>query len=76
MAIGVYILLLMTLRSASFFALIGAVLWTVVLTVRLIFDVAGVIRGIAPAIALVSAVVEWVASLGLLVFFAVFHRSQ
>ena len=66
----------MTLRNAALFALVGTVLWTVVLTVRLLFNVSGVVHGIVPAIALVSVVIEWVASLGLLVFLAVFHKSQ
>jgi hypothetical protein len=66
----------MTLKNAALFALIGMVLWTIVLTVRLIFAVSGVVDGIVPAITLVSAVIEWVASLGLTVFFAVFHKSQ
>ncbi len=66
----------MSLKKAAFIALAGMVLWTFILTVRLIFDVSGVMRGILPAITLVSAVIEWLASLGLLVFFAVFHKSQ
>jgi hypothetical protein len=66
----------MTLKNATFLALVGMVLWTIVLTVRLIFSVSGVVNGIVPAITLVSAVIEWLASLGLLVFFAVFHKSQ
>jgi hypothetical protein len=66
----------MTLKNAALFALVGMVLWTIVLTVRLIFAVSGVVDGIVPAITLVSAVMEWLASLSLLVFFAVFHKSQ
>jgi len=66
----------MTLKNAAFLALVGMVLWTLVLTVRLIFAVSGVVQGIVPAITLVSLFIEWLASLGLLVFFAVFHKSQ
>jgi hypothetical protein len=66
----------MTLKKATFLALAGTLPWTIILTVRLVFDVSGVVRGIVPAIALVSVTIEWVASLGLLVFLAVFHKSQ
>lgn len=66
----------MTLKNAALLALVGMVLWTVVLTVRLIFAVSGVVDGIVPAITLVSVAVEWVASLGLAIFFAAFHKSQ
>jgi hypothetical protein len=66
----------MTLRNAAFFALIGMLLWTVVLTVRLFIDVSGVLNGIVPAIALLTLLIEWLASLGLLVFLAVFYKSR
>jgi hypothetical protein len=66
----------MTLRNAAFFALIGMLLWTVVLTVRLLIDVSGVVNGIVPAITLLTLLIEWLASLGLLVFLAVFYKSQ
>jgi len=66
----------MTLKNAALFALVGMVLWTIVLTVRLIFSVSGVVQGFVPAITLVSGFIEWAAALGLLVFFAVFHKSQ
>jgi hypothetical protein len=66
----------MTLRNAAFFALIGMVLLTVLLTLGLIVSVSGVVRGLIPAMALLTSLVEWVASLSVLVFFAVFHRTQ
>jgi hypothetical protein len=66
----------MTLRNAAFFGLIGMLLWTVVLTVRLFIDVSGVVNGIVPAITLLTLLIEWLASVGLLVFLAVFHKSQ
>jgi hypothetical protein len=76
LATSVPVVFRMTLKNAALFALMGMVLWTVVLTVRFILNVSGVVQGIVPAITLVSALIEWVASLGLLVFFAVFHKSQ
>jgi hypothetical protein len=66
----------MTLKNAAFFALVGMLLWTLVLTVRLIMIVSGVLNGAVPAITLLTLLIEWTASLSLLVFFAVFHKSQ
>lgn len=66
----------MTLRNAAFFALVGMLLWTVVLTVRLFIDISGVINGIIPAVTLLTLLIQWFASLSVLVFFAVFHQSQ
>jgi hypothetical protein len=66
----------MTLRNAALFAFIGMLLWTVVLTVRLIINISGVVNGVVPAITLLTLLMEWLASLSLLVFFAVFHKSQ
>ena len=66
----------MTLKYAAFFALVGMALLTVLLTVNLILNVSGVLRGFIPAVTLLTSLVEWVASLGVLVFFVVFHRTQ
>jgi hypothetical protein len=66
----------MTLKNATLFALTGMLLWTVVLTIRLIINIEGVLHGIVPDIAVLSLLIEWLASLSLLVFFAVFHKSQ
>jgi hypothetical protein len=66
----------MTLKNAAFFALVGMLLWTLVLTVRLIIDVSALMNGVVPAITVLTLLIEWLASLSLLVFFAVFHKSQ
>ena len=71
-----FVLFGMTLKNAAFFALVGTLLWTAVLTVRLIIDIWGVVNGVAPAITVLTLLMEWVASLSLLVFFAVFQKSQ
>ena len=65
----------MTIRNAALFALFGMILLTVLLTVNLFNDFSGVARGFIPAMTLVTAVIEWLASLSLLVFFAVFQRA-
>jgi hypothetical protein len=49
---------------------------TVLLTVNLFNDFSRVARGFIPAMTLVTALIEWVASLSLLVFFAVFQRAK
>jgi len=72
----VFVLFGMTLKNAAFFALVGMLLWTAVLTVRLIINVSGVVNGVVPAVTVLTLLMEWVASLSLLVFFAVFHKSQ
>ena len=64
----------MTLKSAAFFALVGMALLTVWLTFGLVTSVSGVVRGFLPAAGLLAALVQWIASLSLLVFFAVFHN--
>jgi uncharacterized membrane protein YdbT with pleckstrin-like domain len=66
----------MSLKNAAFFAVIGMVLLTVLLTVSSIVNVSGVVRGFIPAMALLTSLIQWVASLSVLVFFVVFHRSQ
>jgi len=66
----------MTLKNAVLFALVGMLLWTLVLTVRLIIDVSALANGVVPAVTVLTLLIEWAASLGLLVFFAVFHKSQ
>jgi hypothetical protein len=66
----------MTLKNAAFFALIGMLLWTVVLTVRLIINISALVNGVVPAVTVLTMLMEWMASLSLLVFFAVFHKSQ
>jgi len=66
----------MTLKNAALFALVGMLLWTLVLTVRLIIDVSALVNGVVPAVTVLTLLIEWLASLSLLVFFAVFHKSQ
>jgi hypothetical protein len=66
----------MTLKTASFFALTGMALLTVLLTVNLIVNVSGVARGFIPMMTMLTYLVQWLASLGLLVFFAVFYGKQ
>ena len=66
----------MTLKNAAFFALVGVALLTILLTVYLIGNLSGVVRGFTPPVILLTSLIQWFASLGLLVFFAVFHRTH
>lgn len=66
----------MTLKNAALFALIGMVLLTVLVSVTLIRNVSGVMGGFIPDVTLLTSLIEWLASVGLLVFFAVFYGKQ
>ena len=66
----------MTLKQAAFLALSGMALLTVLLTANLISNVAGVARGIIPAVTLLTSLIDWLASVSVLLFFAVFYKKQ
>jgi hypothetical protein len=66
----------MTLKQAAFLALAGMALLTVLLTANLISSFSGVARGIIPAVALFTSLIDWLASLSVLLFFAVFYKKQ
>jgi hypothetical protein len=66
----------MTLKSAAFLAVVGMAMLTVLISVNLLTDVSGVARGLVPYMAMLKSLVEWLASLSLLIFFAVFYRKQ
>jgi predicted neutral ceramidase superfamily lipid hydrolase len=66
----------MTLKQAAFLALAGMALLTVLLTANLISSVSGLARGIIPAVALFTSLIHWLASLSVLLFFAVFYKKQ
>ena len=66
----------MTLKNAAFLALVGTAMLTVLISVNLLTDLSGVARGLVPYMAMLRSFVEWLASLSLLIFFAVFYRKQ
>ena len=66
----------MTLKSAALFALLAMALLTLVLTVNLIVNVSGVMRGFIPPVTLLTSLIQWLASVGVFVFFLVFHKAQ
>lgn len=66
----------MTLKNASFLALVGLILLTVLLLAGFIRDVASAVNGLIPAINVLRSLVYLVASLTLTVFLYVFHKTQ
>ena len=66
----------MTLKNAAFLALVGMAMLTVLISVNLLTDVSGVSRGLLPYMTMLKSLVAWLASLSLLIFFAVFYRKQ
>jgi hypothetical protein len=66
----------MTLKNAAFFALVGMAMLTVLITVNLLTDLSGVAHGLVPYMVMLKSFVAWLASLSLLIFFAVFYRKQ
>ncbi len=66
----------MNLRTAAFVALVGMALSTVLTGINLVRAIAAVASGIAPAVNLLTTLVPFIASLGLLIFFGVFYNSR
>jgi hypothetical protein len=66
----------MTLKNAAFLALVGTILATIVLMTGFIDDLLGVVRGLIPAMRLVTSGVYAFAGLGVVVFLYAFHKAQ
>ena len=66
----------MTMRSAASLALLGAVLVTIVLVVGFFLDLLNVLRGLVPALRLVTSFVYAFAGVTAVVFLCVFRRAQ
>ena len=66
----------MTLKNASFLALIGMSLLTALLALDLINVVLGILRDVVPMQALLRSLIHEFASLSVTVFLFVFHRGQ
>jgi hypothetical protein len=65
-----------SLKNAALLALIGMILLTVLVGANFISTVSGVVRGLIPAMALLTSLVDLFASLSVVVFFYVFYRKQ
>lgn len=66
----------MTIRGAASLALIGAVLVAIVLVVGFVLDLLNVVRGLVPALRLVTSFIYAFASVGAVVFLWVFRNAQ
>ena len=66
----------MTVKGASFLALVGMLLLTILMTWSFIRTVMAVVDGLLPALALVRSLIYLFASLAVTVFFFVFHRRS
>lgn len=66
----------MTLKSAALFALIGTLLFTILMALDFVKTVSGFLGDVVPVIFLLRSLVYLVASLSVTIFFFVFHKAQ
>jgi hypothetical protein len=66
----------MTMRSAASWALLGAALVAIVLVVGFVLDLLNSVRGLVPALRLVTSFIYAFASVTAVVFLYVFCRTQ
>jgi hypothetical protein len=66
----------MALKNAALLALVGVILATIVLVAGFIGDAFAVVRGLTPAMGLLTSFVYAFAGLGMAVFLYAFHRAQ
>ena len=68
--------LAMTLKNAAFLALVGMILATILLVAGFIGDVFGVVRGLIPAMRLLTSFIYAFAGLSMVVFLYAFHKAH
>jgi hypothetical protein len=66
----------MTLKNASFLALIGTILVMALLIWDLIFNVTNVLQGLVPAVVLFRSLIYTFGAVSVAVFLFVFHKRQ
>ena len=66
----------MTLKNAAFLALVGMILATILLVVGFIGDALAVVRGLIPAMRLLTSFIYAFAALSMAVFLYAFHKAQ
>jgi hypothetical protein len=66
----------MNLKNAALLALIGTILATVLLVLTLVSNILNSLRGLVPAVTLLSSFIYAFACFTVAVFFYVFHRAQ
>jgi hypothetical protein len=66
----------MTLKNAALLALVGVMLATIVLVVGFVGDIFAVVRGLIPAMKLLTSFIYALAGVSLAAFLLAFHRAQ
>jgi hypothetical protein len=66
----------MTLNKAAFLALVGMILATILLVAGFIGDVFSVLRGLIPAMRLLTSFIYAFAGLSMVMFLYAFHKAQ
>jgi hypothetical protein len=66
----------MTLKNAALLALVGTILITALLVWTFVFTFFNALRGLVPAVTLLSSFIFAFGSFSVAVFFYVFHRAQ
>jgi len=66
----------MTLKNAALLALIGTILMTALLVWNFVFNFLNLLRGLVPAITVLSSLIYAFGCFSVMVFFFVFHRTQ
>jgi hypothetical protein len=66
----------MSLKNAALLAMIGTVVLTILLILNLVNDFLAFMRGLIPAMVLLSSLLYAFAALSVAVFFYIFHRAQ
>ena len=66
----------MTLNKAAFLALVGMILATILLVAGFIGDVFNVVRGLIPAMRLLTSFIYAFAGLSMVMFLYAFHKAQ
>jgi len=66
----------MTPKNTAFLALVGMVLVTILLIAGLITDVLGVVRGLIPAMRLLTSFIYAFAGLSVVAFLYAFHKGK
>jgi len=67
---------LMKLKNATFLALVGMTLVTILLVAGFIGDVFAIVRGLIPAVRVLTSFIYAFAGLSIVVFLYAFHKSQ
>ena len=66
----------MSLKNAALLAMIGTVVLTILLILNLVNTFLAFIRGLVPAMVLLSSLLYAFAALSVALFFYIFHRAQ